>query len=98
VIFHEPEGTDEIPHIAIASAGVHTAGLTGMNSEGLTLAMHAHFARDLSFQGVPGTIIGDGILSHAKTIGEAADWARKLKPQPIGHLPFRALAKTRARF
>jgi len=80
VAFHEPEGTNEIPHVAISSAGVHTAGLTSVNREGLTLAMHAHFSRRFSLNGVPGTVIGDEIISHAHNLNEAIDIAKKMKP------------------
>lgn len=79
VMFHEPTDRSEIPHVAIASAGLHTSGLTAMNREGITLAAHAHFGKHISLKGLPIFVVGNEIISRAKTIGQAADLARKLK-------------------
>lgn len=76
VMFHEPSATNEIPHISISSAGVHTAGLTSMNAEGLTLATHAHFGKETSTSGSPIFTIGDEVISKAKNINEAIDIIR----------------------
>ncbi|MEK7689622.1 MAG: C45 family peptidase, partial [Bdellovibrionota bacterium] len=86
VFFHEPSEPGEIPHLGVSSAGVHTAGLTGMNLEGITLATHAHFARKVVLGGSPVMEIGDEVVRRARTIGQAVDIARKTKR--IGHWTF----------
>jgi hypothetical protein len=77
VIFQEPSESDQIPHVCVTTAGVHTAGLTSMNSEGMTLFTHAHFGKRVSVNGLPVVHIGDAIIRKAKTLGQAVDIARK---------------------
>jgi len=77
VAYHYPEEQDEIPHVTVASAGLHTSGLTAMNREGITVAAHAHFGKEVSFNGLPIFVVGDLIASKAKTLGQAVDLARK---------------------
>jgi hypothetical protein len=80
VLFHEATEKGTIPHVAIGSAGVHTSGLTSINREGMTLSIHAHFSRKIVANGVPGTVIGDAIISKAKDLNQAIDIARKMSP------------------
>ncbi|MEK6623731.1 MAG: C45 family peptidase, partial [Bdellovibrionota bacterium] len=77
VIFHQPTEAGEIPHVSVVSAGLHTAGLTSMNQEGLTVAAHAHFGRDVSIRGMPVFVLGGLIASQAKNLGEAVDIVRR---------------------
>ncbi|MBI2519595.1 MAG: hypothetical protein HYV97_04235 [Bdellovibrio sp.] len=77
VIFHQPTEPGEIPHVSVVSAGLHTAGLTSMNQEGLTVAAHAHFGRDVSVRGMPVFVLGGLIASQAKNLNEAVDIVRK---------------------
>jgi Acyl-coenzyme A:6-aminopenicillanic acid acyl-transferase len=77
VIFHEPTEKNHIPFISITTAGIHTGGLTSMNREGLTLALHAHFGKNVSLKGTPIVEIGNAIIRQAKTLDEAIDIARK---------------------
>lgn len=77
VVFNEPTGAGLIPYVAVTTAGVQTGGLTSMNSEGLTLSVHAHFGKHVSFNGQPIIAIGEEIISKAKTINEAVDIAKK---------------------
>lgn len=92
VLFMEPEanpkgrGRAEIPHVAVTAAGVHTSALTSMNREGLTLATHAHFGKRVSSRGQPIFVIGDRIIRHAKTLGQAVDIARSF--ERIGNWSF----------
>ncbi len=79
VSFHEPEDKSEIPHVSVASAGVFTSGLTSMNREGLTLATHAHFGKNVSLQGRPIVCIGNDVIRKARTLGQAVDICRKAK-------------------
>jgi hypothetical protein len=80
VIFQDPSEEGQLPHVCVTTAGVHTAGLTAMNREGLTLATHAHFGRSVSLKGKPVITIGNEIIRRARTIGEAVDIARRHSP------------------
>ncbi|MCC7440449.1 MAG: hypothetical protein IT285_02380 [Bdellovibrionales bacterium] len=79
VMFCEPTEPGEIPHVSVTTAGVHTAGITSMNREGLTVCAHAHFGRGVSFNGLPVFTIGERIIKEARTLGEAVDIARKCR-------------------
>lgn len=76
VMFHEPTEKGQIPHVAVASAGVHTAGLTAMNREGITLVTHAHFGTDVSLQGQPIVEIGSDVIRRARTLDQVIDLVR----------------------
>jgi len=79
VLVHEPSEKGELRHVGVTTAGVHSAGLTSMNDQGLTLSAHAHFGTDVSFKGKPILLIGDQVISHAKTIGQAVDIIKKYR-------------------
>ncbi|OFZ22872.1 MAG: hypothetical protein A2X94_17610 [Bdellovibrionales bacterium GWB1_55_8] len=80
VVFNFPaRASGEMPHVSVTSAGIPVAGLTAINVEGLTLAAHAHFGKDVSLRGRAIVNIGDEIISRARTIGEAADIARRYR-------------------
>lgn len=80
VIFNEPSEKGEIPHITLTTAGVHFAGVTAMNQEGLTLFAHAHFGRTVSISGNPVVMIGDKVIRKAKTLDQAIDIVKKNLP------------------
>ncbi|MEO5970501.1 MAG: C45 family peptidase [Bdellovibrionia bacterium] len=80
VIFNEPSEKGEIPHITLTTAGVHFAGVTAMNQEGLTFFAHAHFGRRVSLTGNPVVMIGDKVIRQAKTLDQAIDIVRKNLP------------------
>ncbi len=81
VIFSEPTEPDSLPHVSVTTAGVHTAGLTSMNAEGITLNTHAHFGKNIRLAGGnPVISIGNEIVKRARTLGEAVDIARKNPP------------------
>lgn len=77
VILNIPSGTEEIPHVAISTAGIPMAGLTAMNAEGMTIATHAHFGRQVSLRGRAVVNIADEVIARSKTIGQAVDIAKK---------------------
>ncbi len=77
VLFNEPTESGAIPHVAVTTAGVHTSGLTSMNREGITLAAHAHFGRNVRFSGRTVVDLGNEIVSKSRCIGDAIDIARK---------------------
>ncbi|MBI2666711.1 hypothetical protein HYX13_03810 [Candidatus Woesearchaeota archaeon] len=79
VLFHEPSEKDEIPHVAVTSAGVHTSGLTAMNAEGLTLATHAHFGKSFSSRGMPIITLGNEVISKAHSLEEAVRIAKSCR-------------------
>ena len=79
VLFNEPTEKNHVPFISITTAGLHSGGLTSMNREGLTLALHAHFGRNISLKGTPIVEIGNAIIREAKTLGEAVDIASRFK-------------------
>jgi hypothetical protein len=79
VLFHEPDSSHEIPHVAITTAGVHTSGLTAMNQEGLTLSTHAHFGKEVSLMGRPIFMLGEDVISRSRSLDEAVDLCRKIK-------------------
>lgn len=79
VLFNEPSEKGLIPHVGITTSGLHTSGITSMNKEGITLAVHAHFSKGVSLNGSPIFLLGDEIISKAKTISEAIDLAKKFK-------------------
>ncbi|MEW6056149.1 MAG: C45 family peptidase [Bdellovibrionota bacterium] len=74
IFYFDPEGVDRGQrYIGISSAGVHTAGVTGINESGLTLTAHFHCAKAVSPFGVPIQIIGSEVIRKARTIGQAVD-------------------------
>jgi len=77
VMFNYPTEAGEIPYVSIASAGLHTGGLTSMNFEGMTVATHAHFGKDVQLNGQPIFVVGGEIICKAKTIAQAFDIAKK---------------------
>ena len=79
VFFHSPTESNEIPFISITSCGVQTGGLTSINREGITLATHAHFGTEITTDGLPIMVLGEIVISRAKTIDQAIDIAKSYK-------------------
>lgn len=71
----------ELPYWTVTTAGIHTAGLTAMNAHGLTVSVHAHFTRGIYFRGCGITAISEAIATKARTLGQAVDLARKMRPR-----------------
>lgn len=76
VFFQEPTEINEIPYISITSAGVQSGGLTSINREGITLCTHAHFGTEITTDGLPIMILGEKIISRARTIKDAVEIAK----------------------
>jgi hypothetical protein len=81
VLFHDTVAAGEIPHVAVTSAGVHTAGLTAMNRAGITIASHTIFGTEYSLRGQPFAIVGEEIIRRAESIDDAVDIARRNLPK-----------------
>jgi hypothetical protein len=77
VVFSEPTEAGEIPFTSVTTAGVHPAGVTSMNREGLTLTTHAHFGKKVSLQGKSIVMIGDEVIRSCRTLGQAVDLIKK---------------------
>lgn len=76
VMYFDPQGLDKGQrYIGIASAGIHTAGVTGINENGITLSAHFHCSKSVSPFGTPIQVIGAEVLRKAKTLGQAIDIA-----------------------
>lgn len=68
---HKPD--KGIPYVSISSAGTIVDGITGINEEGLSLALHQHLTSDVGILlgGRPILDLGLEVLQFAKTIEEA---------------------------
>jgi hypothetical protein len=67
-------------HVAVSTAGLLGAGLTAMNSAGLTLAVHHHLPGAIATRNTPIARLTDHIMRRAHTIAQAADIARRHRP------------------
>lgn len=69
-----------IPYAAVGTAGVVVDGATGMNEEGLTVALHQHVTTDVSCTfGRPIIDLAREILTQARTLEEACAIAAAAK-------------------
>jgi len=68
-----------LPYAWIASAGVHTAALNGLNAAGLFLGSNTAPTTDLSVRGVPFFAPNEHVVREARTLGEAVDLLGKLR-------------------
>ncbi len=79
VTFHEPDQGHD--YLSVATAGIIGAGITGMNSAGLTLVVHQHFPSKFDLEhGVPVGVAGDIVMREASTIEEAVEILRRHPP------------------
>lgn len=79
VTFHEPDRGHD--YISVSTAGIIGAGITGMNSAGLTLVVHQHFPKEFDLDdGVPVGVAGDFVMREASTIEEAVEILRRYPP------------------
>ena len=85
VFFPDPPHPGEIPPLGVSSAGVHTAGLTGMNLEGITLATHAHFARKSFLAVRPSWKLGTRLSAARARLGRPS--ILRGKPNALGTGP-----------
>ncbi|HUT54880.1 MAG TPA: C45 family autoproteolytic acyltransferase/hydrolase [bacterium] len=67
-------------YVMITSAGVHCAGVTGMNESGLSVGFHTAITRDVGTDGWPVLILGEKIVREAATIDQAVAILREHPP------------------
>lgn len=78
VTFCAPEAG--MRYVAVGAAGLLGAGLTAMNSAGLTLAAHHHLPAAVPTRCAPIHGLTELIMRRAHTIAEATDLARRHRP------------------
>lgn len=78
IVFIEPDVG--LPHVAVMSAGQLGAGLTAMNSAGLTLCVHHHLPAEVVTQHTSIGALTDHIMRGAHSIVQALDLARRHRP------------------
>lgn len=77
----EPEaGSSELRHIVIGADGLLFGGITGANEAGITLAVHQNYTSEAGVVGQPLPLIGEFVLRKARTLDEAVDILRSLRP------------------
>lgn len=76
-------GTHELRHLVIGADGLPFGGITGVNEAGIAFAVHQHFSRDVGVDGVPMILIGEQVLRYARTLEEAEEILRSLRPAAV---------------
>ncbi|MBI5481492.1 MAG: hypothetical protein HY906_21725 [Deltaproteobacteria bacterium] len=69
-----------LPYAWIASAGVQTAALDGLNAAGLFLGSNTAPTTDLSLRGEPFFGLNEQVVREARTLGEAVDLLGRRRP------------------
>jgi hypothetical protein len=67
-------------YVMITSAGVHCAGVTGLNESGLAMGFHTAITKDVGMDGWPVLILGEKVIREATTIDEAVAVLREHPP------------------
>ena len=75
--YHPDEG---MSYVGVGSAGIIGGGITGMNSAGITLAVHQHFVDEFDLDGIPVGYAGDQVMRRAHSIEEAVSILRSHPP------------------
>ncbi len=78
VAFCKPSGGQA--YACIASAGVHSAALTGMNEAGLFLAANTAPTRDVCLGGMPVFSVNEAVVREARTLHEAVAILDRARP------------------
>lgn len=77
VVNHPATGSGDVPHVAFATEGLPWASVTGVNAEGLFLAVHQHFsAWPRSRKHPPLYLVGEELLRKCRTVEAGIDWLR----------------------
>lgn len=71
-----------IPYVSIGAAGTFVDGITGINEEGLTVALHQHLSKDVSIlkKGRPMIDLAARVLQNARGIDQAVEICRDWIP------------------
>jgi predicted choloylglycine hydrolase len=76
VIYYQPTDGNQ-KYLALTSAGVHVAGVVGMNESGLYLGIHTIPTLEVSEDGFPTFMLGQYVLKMAKSFDEAVELFKK---------------------
>jgi hypothetical protein len=79
VVYYHPTDGDQ-KFMSVTSAGLHTAGVVGMNESGLYLGIHTIPTHEVSKRGFPAFSIGELVLRKAKSFDEAIKLFSTTKP------------------
>jgi hypothetical protein len=67
----------EIPgklrYVAVTSAGIPFAGITGVNEAGLYVALHQHYSRDFRRRGIAPFFLAEDVLGECRSVAEAIE-------------------------
>ncbi|MBI4404741.1 MAG: hypothetical protein HY537_11295 [Deltaproteobacteria bacterium] len=69
VIYYDP--TDAQKYVSISSAGIHNAGVLGMNESGIYIDSHVIPTEDVSAEAYPIFMVSQQVLRTARTLDEA---------------------------
>lgn len=77
---HRP--TQGIPYVTVGTAGSFLDGITGINEEGLSVALHQHITTDVAIlsKGRPILDLAWNLLNTCSSMNQAIDLARSWKP------------------
>lgn len=64
---------NRLKYIGFTTAGVPIAGITGINEARISVSLHQHYCRSFAFKGQLPFVIGEEILSRARTLSEALE-------------------------
>lgn len=77
IYYHPTNGSQK--YLSLTSAGVHNAGVVGMNESGLYLGVHTIPTLEVSEKGTPTFILGQEVLRRAKSFDEAVSIFKQYK-------------------
>jgi hypothetical protein len=78
VVFCKPSSGQR--YVMITSAGLHTAGVTGLNESGIAAGFHTAVTSDVKRSGCPVFCLGDRIVREAETIDDAIEILKNNPP------------------
>lgn len=78
VVFAKPQTGPR--YVMFSTAGMHTAGVTGLNESGLSLGIHTAVTADVGLDGWPVMALGEKVIREAATLEEAVALLKKNLP------------------
>ncbi|MCX6102907.1 MAG: C45 family autoproteolytic acyltransferase/hydrolase [Proteobacteria bacterium] len=78
IYFNPTDGAQK--YMAVTSAGIHLAGIIGLNESGLYLGVHTIPTLEVSEKGNPIFVVGQEVLRYAKSFDEALEIFKRFKP------------------